>query len=1009
MKNIVLVFGVAFAFSTMAMASDIAFYVGQWNTDGWYDASQFKDVDTIIAQTGRLFRDIQQFDDTQLNQFGAWVDENTNDGEMDIIWLNGCIPSVLYPFPNLEPDGSRAENWLDGGNMMINVGDWFGYVSYESGVRESTNGSSGAANILDLSSGIIVSADGTNLTVTPTGKEYLPSLGGGTVGTDRPVVLSNVQAPWEVAAAFASTGGTDDPGEAQADPVVLHNTATGGYLAIINQDSGPWINDRGLTCAEFIGNWVRNVIGLGDPALAANPNPEDEAVDVTRDVTLSWEPGEFAAPTNGHKVYFGESFNDVNNATGGVAQTAASYAPPRLDFGKTYYWRVDEVNAPPTSHIEFKGDVWSFTTEPVGYPIENITATASSTHSADIGPENTVNGSGLDANDLHSNEETDMWLSSAEPLGAWIEYEFDKIYKLHQMWVWNSNQTVEPLLGFGLKDVTIEYSANGTDYTTLGTTHEFARAPGTAGYAYNTTIDFAGAATKYVRLTANSNWGGMMPQYGLSEVRFFYIPVWAREPSPDSGATDVDVDVTLGFRSGREAALHDVYFNSDEQAVIDGNVPVATVTETSYGPLSLDLDKIYYWRVDEVNEAETLATWQGDLWSFTTREFLVVDDFESYNDLDPAEPESNRIFNAWIDGYDIPTNGSLVGYGIPPFCEQIIVHGGKQSMPFFYSNTGGAASSETELTLTPAQDWTEAQVKTLAVHFHGAEGNTGQLYVKINGTKVAYDGQASNLALTGWQAWNIDLASSGASLQNVTKLAIGIDGNGASGTLYVDDIGLYPYEREFITPSEPDNTRLIGHWKFDGDTQDSSGRGNHGTSGVTPAAFVAGKVGSNAMDYRGADYVVIDGVVDDITSTNITLSAWVKTTQTNEGNVFAANDSASGHPLMFGVTGGSPFVNDGGDTTFPPPINDDLWHLITYVRDGDTGYVYADGALRGTYLAGFSLASVTRWSIGQEWDNAAASDFYNGEVDDARIYDYPLSAGEVAWLAGKTEPFDKPF
>ena len=112
--------------------------------------------------------------------------------------------------------------------------------------------------------------------------------------------------------------------------------------------------------------------------------------------------------------------------------------------------------------------------------------------------------------------------------------------------------------------------------------------------------------------------------------------------------------------------------------------------------------------------------------------------------------------------------------------------------------------------------------------------------------------------------------------------------------------------------------------------------------------------------------------------------------------------------MMFGVQGGNPYVNDGGDTQFPPPVNDDLWHLITYVRDGDTGYVYADGVLRGTYPAGFSLDSVTRWSIGQEWDTGP-SDFYTGAVDDARFYDYALSAGEVAWLVGKTQPFDKPF
>jgi len=56
-----------FAFCTMAMASDIAFYVGQWNSDGWYDASQFDDVDTIIAETGHLFKDTQRFDEITLD------------------------------------------------------------------------------------------------------------------------------------------------------------------------------------------------------------------------------------------------------------------------------------------------------------------------------------------------------------------------------------------------------------------------------------------------------------------------------------------------------------------------------------------------------------------------------------------------------------------------------------------------------------------------------------------------------------------------------------------------------------------------------------------------------------------------------------------------------------------------------------------------------------------------------------------------------------------------------
>ena len=145
----------------------------------------------------------------------------------------------------------------------------------------------------------------------------------------------------------------------------------------------------------------------------------------------------------------------------------------------------------------------------------------------------------------------------------------------------------------------------------------------------------------------------------------------------------------------------------------------------------------------------------------------------------------------WLDGYEVPTNGSLVGYDVPPFCEQTIVHGGKQSMPFFFSNTVGAAYSEAERTFTVAQDWTKSGVQALVLYFYGDAGNTGQLYVKINGSKVVYDNDAADIAKPRWKQWNIDLASLGAGLQNVTKLAIGIDGIDAAGTLLFDDIRLY--------------------------------------------------------------------------------------------------------------------------------------------------------------------------------------------------------------------------
>jgi len=784
------------------------------------------------------------------------------------------------------------------------------------------------------------------------------------------------------------------------------------------------IYSRALTVEEI----QQVMVGI-PPGVASNPSPADEATDVPRDVVLGWTAGEYAPPVNGHKVYLSENFTDVNDGIGGIAQDANSYAPPqRLDLGTTYYWRVDEVNGAP-DYTVYQGDVWSFTTEPVSYPVESITVTASSTHSADMSPENTVNGSGLDDNDLHSVQGTDMWLSSSEPLGAWIQYEFDKAYKLHEMWVWNSNQMIEPLVGFGLKDVTIEYSTNGADYTALGTTHEFAQAPGAAGYAHNTTIDFSGIAAKYVRLTVNSSWG-MLPQYGLSEVRFFHIPVRAREPSPQSGATDVAVDVTLGWRAGREAAHHDVYVSTDEQAVIDGTAPVATMTETSYGPLSLDLGMTYYWKINEVNTVETRAMLEGDLWNFTTQEYLVVDDFESYNDLDTSNPESNRIYLAWIDGWEVPTNGSQVGYTEPPFCEETIVHGGPQSMPFFYNNTSGAAYSDAELTLSPPQDWTIGGAKTLSLWFAGDPNNTpGQMYVKVNGSKVTYDGDATNLTVGGWQAWNIELASFATNLQNVTKLGIGIDGSGATGKLFFDDIRLYPYDRQLITPTEPNAAGLMGHWKLDEGAGtiafDSSSLGNDGAFGGDPQ-WTAGKIGG-AMDFDGDDYVDLGNPSQlDFGTASWSVSAWVKMpTTTENSNIFAkGGDNTGGIRYMLNVSETDDHkacltVDDNAtkvQSTSSVTVDDDRWHHIVGMRDGNTLRLYVDSVQDGApaVLAdGYDLSGTSQANgyIGAGWryDTSVVHKFLIGVIDDVRIYDYALSDAGIAWLAGRTKPFDKPF
>jgi hypothetical protein len=171
--------------------------------------------------------------------------------------------------------------------------------------------------------------------------------------------------------------------------------------------------------------------------------------------------------------------------------------------------------------------------------------------------------------------------------------------------------------------------------------------------------------------------------------------------------------------------------------------------------LSLNIGTTYFWRIDEVSDAETPDIWQGDIWNFTTIDSLVVDDFESYN------AEESQIWYAWKDGLgygtqDVPPyyagngTGSAVGdeTNKSSFTEETIVHGGKQSMPLAYNNNkqGNLNYSEATLTLSSQRDWTVRGVGELSLWFRGHPASVGSF---VEGPVGAYTMTAS-----GDDIWN---------------------------------------------------------------------------------------------------------------------------------------------------------------------------------------------------------------------------------------------------------------
>ncbi|MCP4609648.1 MAG: LamG domain-containing protein [Planctomycetes bacterium] len=261
-------------------------------------------------------------------------------------------------------------------------------------------------------------------------------------------------------------------------------------------------------------------------------------------------------------------------------------------------------------------------------------------------------------------------------------------------------------------------------------------------------------------------------------------------PGPTNGAVDVTQTPVLTWTPGFGAS-HEVYFGADAASLeLKGS---GNLGSESYDPGQLEWDTTYYWRVDEANSANADSPWTGPLWSFTTANFLIIDDMESYNDIDEGQPGSNRIYLAWIDGFDNPTtNGAVVGNLNPPFAEQTIVHGGLQSMPMAYDNAVG--KSEATLTLTSNKDWTVNGVTTLTIWFRGASDNAAEsLYVALNGGTPVTNDDPDAATTTSWTEWNIDLQTFDVNLANVNSITLGLSSvTGGTGMMYFDDIQLHP-------------------------------------------------------------------------------------------------------------------------------------------------------------------------------------------------------------------------
>jgi len=472
--------------------------------------------------------------------------------------------------------------------------------------------------------------------------------------------------------------------------------------------------------------------------LASSPSPADGAIHIDTWANLSWRAGDFAAS---HDVYFSDSFEAVNDGAAEAFQ--GNQTGTFLVVGFPGFPYPDGL-VPGTTYywrIDEVNDA-----EPNSPWIGDI-------WSFSIPPKTAYNPNPADGADFVA---TDARLSWTGGFGA----------KLHTVY-------------FGDNYDAVDNAAGGAP---LGVT-TYNPGPLQGEKVYYWRVDEFDAVTTY----KGDVWG-------------FATIGAVGGPQPANGATGVQMTAQLSWAPAATAVSHDVYLGTDKDAVknattaspeFKGNKALGA---ESYDPGLLAWNSDYYWRVDAVYNSGPV---KGLVWSFTTADSISVDDFEAYNDIDPPDPVSNRIFDKWIDGFGTTNNGALVGNDLPPYAEQAIVHGGIQSMPYAYDNN--LKTSEATLTLVWPRDWTTEGVAKLSLWFLGATSNSAErMYVALNGTAAVYHDDPAVTKLTGWNEWVIDLqafADQGVNLTSVNTITIGIGTKGSpaaggSGQMYFDDIRL---------------------------------------------------------------------------------------------------------------------------------------------------------------------------------------------------------------------------
>ncbi len=205
---------------------------------------------------------------------------------------------------------------------------------------------------------------------------------------------------------------------------------------------------------------------------------------------------------------------------------------------------------------------------------------------------------------------------------------------------------------------------------------------------------------------------------------------------------------------------------------------------------------------------------------------------------------------------------------------------------------------------------------------------------------------------------------------------------------------------------------LIAYYPFSGNASDESGNGNSGT--VTSAVLTTDRKGiaNSAYYFNGSNSLITVPHNASLNALPLTVNLWFKTNQNTGGGGYAFvtkyyNTSGNGWTVSFitpsGLFKGQYLNNNNLGSVFAyskSPVNDNYWHMVTVIYSLTGENVYIDNKLVASeiWIGTIGASTSTRNMLIGKVDDPGTNTYYNGSLDDIRIYNRALTSAEVAVL-----------